>query len=273
MSRSRAWVFTLNNYTDEEQAKVRAMGAQYVIFGREVGDNGTPHLQGYAWFKNARAMTSLKKKLPRAHWEKRLGSHEQARDYCKKEKDYEEIGSEPEQNGGDGIQARIAKNKRILECTLGELVESGEITMNQVPVLKKAKLIIEQEKAAEGSENVRGIWIYGPPGVGKSHYAREKYGESLYMKSQNKWFDGYLGEENILIDDLDEGAKCLAHHIKIWADKYPCPGEVKNGHVNLRHKHLIVTSNYKPEELWEGVMCEAIRRRFKFVPMLPQHIE
>ena len=45
-SRSNNWCFTLNNYTDESQQKVRdlGVGAEYLVFGRELGESGTPHL-------------------------------------------------------------------------------------------------------------------------------------------------------------------------------------------------------------------------------------
>lgn len=52
--------------------------------------------------------------------------------------------------------------------------------------------------------------------------------------------------------------------MKIWADKYPCTGETKGGHVNLNHRVLIVTSNYSIEHLFkeDRAMCEAIKTRF-----------
>lgn len=72
--------------------------------------------------------------------------------------------------------------------------------------------------------------MYGAPGTGKSRAAYEKYPDA-YRKSQNKWFDGYESHKVIIIDDLD--TDMLGHHLKIWADRYPCIGEVKGGTVNL----------------------------------------
>lgn len=95
-------------------------------------------------------------------------------------------------------------------------------------------------------EGVRGVWYWGPPGTGKSHTARANFPEA-YLKAQNKWFDGYQAQKSIIIDDFDKGGICLGHHLKIWADKYACNGEVKGGHVPLQHETLVVTSNYSIE--------------------------
>lgn len=45
----------------------------------------------------------------------------------------------------------------------------------------------------EDRDECRGIWIWGPPGTGKTTFARTEYGEDLYIKAQNKWWDGYRG--------------------------------------------------------------------------------
>jgi len=48
--RSKSFCFTLNNYTEEEdvefEAKLNELAAYWII-GREEGESGTPHLQGY----------------------------------------------------------------------------------------------------------------------------------------------------------------------------------------------------------------------------------
>lgn len=52
---------------------------------------------------------------------------------------------------------------------------------------------------------------------------------SLFLKSQNKWWDGYDGQAVALLDDYDGDWKAFGHLLKIWADQYVFPGEVKHG--------------------------------------------
>lgn len=42
-------------------------------------------------------------------------------------------------------------------------------------------------------DNVRGIWIWGKSGTGKTTFARTEYSTDIYPKGMNKWWDGYLG--------------------------------------------------------------------------------
>lgn len=84
--RSRRWVFTLNNYTEEEIDRVTQKHYQFnIIFGKEIGKNGTPHLQGYIEAKNAIALSTLQSILPRAHWEKARGNRQSNIAYCSKD--------------------------------------------------------------------------------------------------------------------------------------------------------------------------------------------
>lgn len=263
-SRSRGFCFTINNYTRREELDVKEVDCDYLVYGREVGESGTPHLQGFLRFRNARTFTSVSKLLPRAHVE--IARNVQASiEYCKKGGDFFEKGDQPQQSGGDPLAVRAARNKRLREVSLDELVMSGELSILQVPAIKKARLILAQESLPYEHEDVRGLWIHGPPGVGKSHMAREF--NDVYPKAQNKWFDGYAGQSNIVLDDFDKQGICLGHYLKIWADKWSCTGEVKGGTVNLVHRQFIVTSNYHPEDLWteDSLLLDAILRRFKII--------
>lgn len=100
MSRSRSWCFTLNNYTEEDVTALRvfyqAGSVRYLIIGREVGQEGTPHLQGYIVLHNARTLRGLKTILgDRYHLESSKGNSDQNYEYCSKDGDFEEHGERP----------------------------------------------------------------------------------------------------------------------------------------------------------------------------------
>lgn len=97
MSRSRGWCFTVNNWTDDDVAMVMSIESRYKVVGYEVGDSGTPHLQGYLYFDSAKTEKSVRKMIPRAHIELQRGTNAQAIKYCKEDGDYWEEGEEPRQ--------------------------------------------------------------------------------------------------------------------------------------------------------------------------------
>lgn len=88
--RSKRWLFTLNNYTEEEESMLRGLLTTsivtYLVFGHETGENGTPHLQGYCETNSRCGLRKMKGIIgERAHLEKANGSSEQNRTYCTKQ--------------------------------------------------------------------------------------------------------------------------------------------------------------------------------------------
>jgi len=81
--RGRDWVFTENNYPGLLDCET-IPDARYVVYQEEVGENGTPHLQGFIQFMSARTLGQVTAALPGAHVEPRRGTLEQAIDYSKK---------------------------------------------------------------------------------------------------------------------------------------------------------------------------------------------
>lgn len=97
---AKNWCFTLNNWSQQEQDHIheRAQSAliTYLVSGREVGDNGTPHLQGFVVFADRKSLTQAKSILgARLHLEVTRSSVANAANYCKKDGDYDEFGSPP----------------------------------------------------------------------------------------------------------------------------------------------------------------------------------
>lgn len=99
MSKSTRWCFTLNNYSLDHEDTLKAVPSTYLVYGKEKGISGTPHLQGFIIFKSQNRLSALKKILPTAHWEPAKGSSLQASDYCKKDGDFFEQGSFPGNSG------------------------------------------------------------------------------------------------------------------------------------------------------------------------------
>jgi len=99
MSRAKNWCFTLNNPTEDETSALlhAAAATEYIVWGRETGEGGTPHLQGYVIFPAAIRLATVKNRLgsQRFHLEVTRGSPQQAAEYCKKDGDFTEFGELP----------------------------------------------------------------------------------------------------------------------------------------------------------------------------------
>jgi len=85
MAKFRNVCFTVNNPSLESIDWPAYVS--YGVYQLERGDNGTLHWQGYAELSSPQLLTRLKKWLPTAHFEKRMGTDVQARDYCMKADD------------------------------------------------------------------------------------------------------------------------------------------------------------------------------------------
>jgi len=101
--RALRWCYTLNNYEEEEYVYLSTLFSKekFHVVGKEVGEQGTPHLQGYVEFKNQKDLTALKKINPKIHWEKAKANRASNVAYCTKEdasqrvkKDWQKIAME-----------------------------------------------------------------------------------------------------------------------------------------------------------------------------------
>lgn len=264
--RSLGWCFTLNNPQEEDSIEELKVAAQYLICAKEVGEEGTPHIQGYTFFKSKKSLAQLKKFLPRAHFEAQKGSFEQAIDYCKKDGDFVEFGIPPvsRKRKGELEQERWSKARLCAEA--GKLKDiDDDIYVRYYSSLRN----IAKDNAPMPSDasDVTGLWYYGATGTGKSRKARDD-NPGHYLKLCNKWWDGYRGESTAIVEDFDKKhGECLGHHLKIWGDRYAFPAEIKGGKINIRPQQIIITSNYHPQDIWpnQPETLEPVLRRYKIV--------
>lgn len=106
-SKAKAYCFTINNYTtDDERILQDYIGKMctYGVYGREIAPStGTKHIQGYLHYENARTWNRFKKIFPAAHIERARGTAEQNKGYCTKSGDVWEFGEVPKQGKRNDI--------------------------------------------------------------------------------------------------------------------------------------------------------------------------
>jgi len=86
ISPAKRWCFVFNNPTDATLSSIVPdvqRLCDYAVIGHEVGESGTPHLQGYIEFKKkARPLNLFVKGM---NWDKCKGNRAQNTDYCSKD--------------------------------------------------------------------------------------------------------------------------------------------------------------------------------------------
>ena len=66
----------------------------------------------------------------------------------------------------------------------------------------------------------KNIWIFGPPGCGKSMWAHQQAAEDeIYLKNINKWWDGIEidNTDTVVLDEMNPGKCLLADQLKDWS--------------------------------------------------------
>lgn len=262
--RSREWCFTINNPTSWDIVDVEKLieATQYVCYGKETGEEGTPHFQGFCYFKERKSFIQLKNIIPRAHIEPQRGTCEQAIEYCQKDGDFREWGSRP-----SGPKGQKSQWKEVLQLARKGEMQEIEDKFPAVFLRYHTKLLgLYKPERPLVLQTLDNEWWYGETGTGKSRKLWESY-PCHYQKPLNKWWDGYDNQDVVAVEEWCPKNEVTASLLKIWADRYPFCAEVKGGTLQkIRPKKIIVLSNYMPSDCFtrqEDLL--PIRRRFKVV--------
>lgn len=167
------WCFTVNNYTDDDQLMLNQLGwsldVKYLVYGREVGRAGTPHLQGFIVFQTRKRFRTVRDLLPRCHIELGRGAAYQAAGYCKKDGDFVEFGVRPVPRGVAGGAATCMKWEITLSAAKEGRLEdiAADMMIKHYATLKRIGK--DYMKKPDPLQTVCGLWIHGATGTGKSH--------------------------------------------------------------------------------------------------------
>lgn len=96
-SASRKYQLTINNPTDHgldheaiKETLAALTGCIYWCMCDEVGEQGTPHTHLYVAFQNAKEFQTIHRRFYGAHIEAARGTHQENRDYIRKEGKYQD---------------------------------------------------------------------------------------------------------------------------------------------------------------------------------------
>lgn len=247
---------------------------KYLIFQFEEGEKEHhAHLQGFVSLDSPRRTSWVKKMIGNnAHIE--LAHDVQGSiQYCSKTKGRIRgpwtMGKPPK---GQGTRADIE--------TMHEMIKKGLPTLDIIeknPKLLRYEKLIKYDRflqmEAHSDRQLSGVnvtCLWGDSGSGKTQWAINYLKHNTYfkldcsgVKNGALWFDGYEGQDTLIIDDFDQDT-CSINFLKLLLDKYKLRLPVKGEHTWACWKYVIITSNQHPADWWihlPQVQQLALKRR------------
>lgn len=163
-------------------------------------------------------------------------------------------------------------NEMVIKEDLSKLVDNGIINLKDLPRWSVAKENYKmQTSKGKRRKNLIVKWYYGATGTGKTRKAHDECGENVWVSGKDlTWFDGYMGQENVIFDDLRSNS-CEWGFLLRLTDIYSTLNvPIKGGHAKWCPKMIIITAPCLPEEMfknhsndqvWDSI--EQLKRRIK----------
>lgn len=239
----------------------------YLCYAPEIcPTTGRPHWQSYMHLKKAKTPAQALKIIKAEPKTLKLiitnGTHADNRIYCKgpyddgkgkvkpENPDFVEFGELPQQGARNDVKSMTAD---ILDGMddIDLIRKHGDKAMRMYHGIDWVRRTMKLVKRTWPME-VRIYWS-DATGVGKSRIAWDEFGiDNVYEKPNGKWWDGYMGQHCVIIDDIDPENMydtTFAYYLKLM-DRYPMKVEWKHGMGEFCSKVIIFTSNFNPDLWW-----------------------
>lgn len=237
----RNFCFTWNNYQKTDIQEIISWmeslkGSKNYIIAEEVGESGTPHLQGVLSFGSPKKWSQVKDKFPAAHWEY-CRNLKASWEYCKKE--------------GNFIDSKATPYELAMRAYMQE-------TFSNVVWKPWQQSVIDLIETTPNRRTVH--WYWEPVGnVGKSFLTEwlvEKYDTIIVNGKQNDVFNGvltYIKEKKkspqVVISDIPRTNENYVSYGTLESLKNGVfnSGKYEGGQVHLLPLHLFVFANFYPD--------------------------
>lgn len=273
---SKFWFFTCHTSHVPEKDVQAALQASYesgklvyCVYNLErAPETGRVHLQGHAILHRSYDRGAAQRILGIGKSDCEITKDlDGAEQYCRKEATRIE-GTEP-WSIGKIVKSRQGERTDItgaIECIkegggLDDLIDNfGEEYVKYHRGLEKV-LVREQLKRKRGEErHVELIIYWGKTGLGKSRRAGYEFPDAYYLNiyggATSVWWDGYDGEEVVVIDEFKGG--CTREDLLKFTDPYPKTRSypTKGGTVVPKYTKIVITSNWHPSQWYKPSIFE-----------------
>lgn len=212
------------------------------------------HLQMYVQFKNTVRMATIQAVFKGCHAESCRANEKSNVRYCSKE---------ASRIAGPWTYGKsVTEGKRTDWTTVKEMISEGcnrKEIISQVPHLAPNLRAIDEmidmfQPEVPNERDVRVYFLWGPSNTGKTHRARTRFPKAFKISGRyqdGKSFDGYLGQEELIIDEFmwEEWPLTLMNNLlDKWSFELTC--RYRNKQANWRT--VVICSNQDPAKAYPG---------------------
>lgn len=216
----------------------------YVGFGEETCPS-TQRVHWQGWCVTGRKeIRPMRRMMSGRHVEPMRGSLKENDAYCSKEGELVHIGMRPTNNGSGNQQAA----RRLIDA--GASIDVIVMEGFNLNVVRWCERYIQARNRVNSFKERRVVWLYGPSGVGKTRAAFESDPHAWLSNETLQWFDGYEGQETVILDELRPDSCRFAWLLRLL-DGYPIRVPVKGGFVHWNPNKIYITSCFSPEQCFE----------------------
>lgn len=249
-------------------------GIKYAVWQLEIGAEGTVHYQGYAAFNDSITYARAKQLLDiadHAHMDVALGTAEDNKRYCSKPGALEgpfEYGSIAAVGQGkrSDLVAAASSAADLTKSMVDVILEHPSVAMRYGRGLEtyRQAALVKQMRTTKGSSlrrAVQTVVYWGPPGTGKTFKAQQEL-DAFWLppataEKQPVWFDGYLDQSTLIIDEFTPQRLPLSLLLNIL-DGAPIQLPKKGGFVQPSWRKVVITSNFHPQAWYPDSPADSI---------------